>query len=121
MTLAALHPVLREALGFHEAFRRMGFIPDDIHVSYGKLGEQGRIQVVLLAQCRKFSCDAGVVDFDEESFKDKWQEATRLWNEDAAEDERKVLWDSCYAHRNATGLVSALTVRGFAFDVKNLN
>jgi hypothetical protein len=60
---------LQSALGFYEAFRRLGFAADDVHlVINGPLREPiehaGKTQIVitLMTQGRVFNADCGVID-----------------------------------------------------------
>lgn len=119
MNLSDLHPTLKQALGFFEAFRRMGFTPDEIYAAYGSLGQKGRVQIILKAQDRIFSCDAGLVDYREDEFKKRWEEASHLWN-NATQEETKIVWDASYARKNATQLIMAMSGRGFVIK-NNLN
>jgi len=118
--LAEVHPVLKQALGFFETFRKMGFTPDEIFVAYDRMGQAGRVQVVLKAQDKTFSCDAGLVTFDGDRFKELWAEASEVWNGQASDEEREQLWNESWVRKNATNFILALAARGFNFN-KNLN
>lgn len=118
--LAHLPQPVKEALGYFEAFRRLGFPADDI---YFALGPKGQAQTILRSQGLQFACDVGFlpkVYHTEKAAGALWAEASTLWNE-AEDAETKAIWESSHARSNAIPFLVALHEKGFRFLDKDLN
>ncbi len=111
---------VKEALGYFEAFRRLGFPADDI---YFALGPKGQAQTILRSQGLQFACNVGFLPkryHTEKASAALWTEAGTLWNE-AEDAETEAIWEASHARNNAIPFMLALHEKGFNFLDKELN
>lgn len=115
MTTPIENPVLREAVAYHEAFRKLGYSADDIFFATWPGGEA---QVILRVgsfprgAC-EFSCDCGNIGMSQEAARVAWEAACEAWNTTMTAEERAALWDESTARREAVMLVFAMAAKGF--------
>jgi len=109
MTYEEIHPALRECLGYFEAFRRLGFPPDDIYfflhrgVAYAKLMTQGR----------EFTCSAGLMDCSSEDFMSEWTRVGNAFNaREIPDPDMRRICSECQAFSNSVVFMTSLTVKG---------
>jgi hypothetical protein len=111
-----LHPVVREMLAVHEAFRKLGFESDDIFVMLDD--PDGHAKVILRAQGKQF-----IVRMDGEwhaSVKDRmkaWEKAVEAWNGTMTDDDRQEIWQGSHIVENTAAFVIMLDSKGFVFPV----
>lgn len=137
--IARLPTVVKRLLACHEAFRRLGFLPDQIFVLTSKAGELCGEPLCaysrLDAQGKQFHVNCGRLDDVkpgwEERFEQTWQRAVALWN--AAGDQgsnphpdplrtnckaHQAIYDSYMPPPAREGLVRRLVKRGFRLTGK---
>jgi len=111
MTLTELHPVWKEALAICEAFRRLGFTPDDIFLARHT---DGRLMIGIRSV--NFACVVCLPNYDHvwdfknathEELVEGWKEATTCWNT-GAEKECREIFDTSFVRANATLLLADL-------------
>lgn len=113
--LKALH----ETISFHEALRRIGYLPKDIFVQVapdraraGKLSAFTLLRVRGLAEVN-FTSGQFNTEAEAEEFERVWPKFVEHWNGDVmlAEDRRKI-YESSFVVKNNFGLVSTLLRKG---------
>lgn len=109
MKLAELPQVFREALAYHEAFRRIGFAPDQICVRF----HEGAMAVVLKADGKTFTCAAPgpLLDMDRPMFLREWARAVDTWTA-ATEAECALVWNESFVCNNSAAFTLALISQG---------
>lgn len=106
-----LNEVLDEALGFFEAFRKMGFAAADIY-----FGWDAKVAFMILrTQGKEFVAICGPRNGATDSeLHDKWQAKAVWWNLKTAATarERQEIWNHCLARRHAVNLITGLLSKG---------
>lgn len=106
-----IHPAIRQAIGCHEGFRKLGFVSDDLFVHFNP---DNSMLVVLKTQGKDFSVTVGWV---EGVSHDEWQE---LWASaaEAVRDQRVTqkdmdrIWQESLPFNNAHGFLMAIMSKG---------
>lgn len=101
--------VLNEALGFFEAFRRIGFSADDLFLG----SDSWQVFLAVQAQGRQFIAICGPYEGPEAELLTRWREKATWWNQTASSEEREALWNRSFARNNAFDLVTGLIRKGF--------
>ena len=112
MKWADIHPVFREALGTHEAFRKLGFPAEDIYVH---LNPDRTMLVVLKTQNKDFTVTVG--SFNKSVTYQKWKNSWTAVG--LAVIERRVsekvldrIWRSCYVYRQKVEFLMGIYAKG---------
>lgn len=126
-SIGDLPEVIREALCCHEAFRRLGFTPDQIEVGSGidaRTSQRGLfVRLHPKDQEKPFIVTLGRCDWAPEDLNQVWLSAIELFKT-RPEAELQELWKTSGILREAAGLVAALHARGIAIprsEKKHLN
>ncbi len=106
-----MHRVYEQQLALYEAFRRLGFLPEEIYFSYNK----GTPFVLVRAEGKEYAVkvEAPVPD-TEQQYIDDWQAAVVTWNSSMPETERQRIF---HTHITEAGislpLLTGLLAAGF--------
>lgn len=108
-----LADVLENCIGFFEAYRRLGFLPDEIFfvtdaVFIGMQIHRGGQVFGVAAGPRK--------DFDGGEIETQWLALCNRWNSSMTPAEREVLWQKSWACNNAGRFVSMMVHHGVLPD-----
>jgi hypothetical protein len=119
MTERSIGLIMREALAYHEAFRRLGFAPHEIY--FYVHDRTPRIAGVLLkSQGLEFLCSIAQGDLSPDALQAQWKIAAAWWNDPATlESERQDIWLSSQVGRRSAAFMLALLAKGFALPRKN--
>ena len=105
-----LAPELREALGAHEVFRRLGFTSDEIYL-------RTHVEGLLLVTVRRDGLEANVLaspcELPPDRVLELWPAAVEWWNHDATDGQRRAIFESCRVRRGAASVVGELIATGF--------
>lgn len=112
MKWADIHPVFREALGTHEAFRKLGFPAEDIFVH---LNPDRTMLVVLKTQNKDFTVTVG--SFNKSLTYPTWKMS---WNAvglaviegRVSEKDLERIWRSCYVYRQKVEFLMGISSKG---------
>jgi len=115
LTIKSMEPAVREAICYHEAFRRLGFLPDDIWVGTNSTGQ---VTVELHAQGKVFTTIAGVCESakDEQLFGVLWLKAMHLVIE-STDEELQEIWESSFVKKNFIDFAKSMWEKGFEFPI----
>lgn len=105
---ARVAPVYREAYATHEAFRRLGFTPDQIFV-HRNPAPLLDLMVVVVHHGAQFAVSVGRVEDD---WKTQWGDMVELVRSDPDEAERMQIWESSRIASNTVGLLMSLAAKG---------
>lgn len=110
---------IQECWAVHQAFRALGFPPEDIYVAVGKDARHPEFEVALFvllkAQGKEFLVTLGGYPSDEavESVLGKWTEFVELWKGDAFDDElMRDIYGTSNVVQNKAEFVIALYNKG---------
>jgi hypothetical protein len=112
-------------LAIFEAFRRLGFLADDIYFGFNP--EAKAPFTVLRSQGLEFVVmypDVRPLDVDAEKFFDRWKERCEEWNGRMPESQRRAIFNRHIIDAGMSlSLVHALHKKGFVFsqDLSDLN
>lgn len=109
------NPLFIDALGYHEALRRLGFLPDDIYMLIGT----GYVQVVLKQESREFVINVGQSDLPDAELKSTWTTAIEEWNA-GTDAERDVIWTLTKNRMSLLSFAIALKNKGFLLPVETM-
>ncbi len=108
-----LEQALNEALAVHEAFRRLGFPPEDIFVGadieklFVELRSQGKTLLV--------TCGEGI--YDQADIERLWEAKATAWNTTMTFEEREAIYRPSSVLKQAIKLLFALRIKGFVWTV----
>ncbi|MDP3766879.1 MAG: hypothetical protein Q8S13_02585 [Dehalococcoidia bacterium] len=119
---------LLEALCWHEAFRRLGYLPSEIFVAYVENGTDpdsgysgpgvavvlryaGKQYAVIVPDPKLEALAEGSAEDVDRRFVAAWSPATAWWNS-AQHEELTPIWEKSRPVCNGTLLVMSLTARG---------
>jgi hypothetical protein len=116
MTLAELHPIWKECLAIHEAFRRLGFTADDLMV---QRSDDGRMLITLTSV--DYGCFCNIKNGDSRAFAlralkellAEWIEAAKLWNT-CSTAEAVDLFNQSRVHEYAIALILDIQAHNIA-------
>ena len=112
--IVSLERAVCEALGFFEAFRKMGFPADDIYFQPGHGSLRDELMVFLRAQGLQFAGSCGQVAEQSPEVMSSLNEAITTWNDPTTPDSwRQEIYENSLARRNSVSLVTALAAKGF--------
>ena len=103
---------VKEALAYHEAFRRLGFPADDIFFAVSPK----EAQVQLHSQGLQFACGVGLLParYKTQAASTKlWAQACEVWNAADNKDICESVWNFSHAKREIVGMLAAMTDKGF--------
>lgn len=106
---------IKEGLAYHEAFRKMGFPPEEIFFGHtdGSDGQGIAIAIVLQAQGKRFTCTIHTgLQEPLKQVQDRWSAATAAWNV-ADDDELDAIWTKSEVCRRKVEFIAAMQARGF--------
>lgn len=107
----SVSPAMREMLATHDAFRKLGFTPDDIFVHYNS---DGTVLVAVHGKDdREFAVTCGHVDLSREGFVREWTrvvEAVRSASFPQADLDR--MWIESLVYRERVTFVASLVAKG---------
>ena len=109
MTYDEIHPAFRECLAYYEAFRRLGFPPEDIFFFL----RQGMAYAMLRTQGKEFVCEVGKMDCSPKEFLRKWGHVGAALNSGNIPD--KILsriYEESFVRANAIAFMTGLTGKG---------
>lgn len=115
---------LDEALAFFEAFRRLGFTPDEIFMGFWPTSEDATICNVYTVVQRgelKFTVNLGPADRPAKTLEAEWTAKTRWWNEHASSAERSAIYGKGYPQAHGFDLIMALQRAGFPVGMGAMN
>ncbi len=116
MKLDEFPQAVKEALGYFEAFRRLGFPADDIFFTVYR---SGTAQVQLHSQGLQFACGVGLLParYKTQAASTKlWAEACEVWNAADNKDICESVWNFSHAKREVVGMLAAMTDKGFKWN-----
>lgn len=101
---------IKELLAIHEAFRKLGYPPDELFVA---TYAGGYIQFVLQHQGKQFTIDIAQGQ-DPKAITEEWQKAVAWWNKEAAEEERQAIYlgSVLLGEVGTVSLIHALVAKG---------
>ncbi len=105
-----IHPTFQEALGAHEAFRRLGFPSAQIFVH---LNSNGEMLVILDTPEGSFAVRTGMVNMPKEEWVLQWgvlAEAVR--DGSVSEEDLQSIWRSCLPYRHSEKFVAGILDKG---------
>lgn len=110
---------IKEGLAYHEAFRRLGFPPDDI---YFATYASNHVQIQLKSDGKTFRVDLGMFParFSQEEIGQMWAKAVELWNT-ADSAEAMSIWNFSHAKNQAVGLLMRMQEKGFRISKSRKN
>lgn len=117
MKLTDLRIELQEMLCAHEAFRRLGFAPDDIYIGVGldpKYGEGPQVFVELHVHGTQFNLRTCDLWCDEAALVIEWPAAVLLWNDPAQADACQTIWDQSEIRARSVELTVAVLGKGIS-------
>lgn len=105
---------ITESLAAHEAFRQMGFSPDQIFVMYNlnEEQEQPAIFVVVRAVDLDFKLEISKTDMTVDQFEADWKVAADLFNETAPLEDVKKLWQGSMVRAKMESIREAVRKKG---------
>jgi hypothetical protein len=103
----------REALGYHQLWRRLGFEPDEMHV----VSQGAQVAAVLMSQGLTFTALVGDgTGLTRESFAAIWHEVVERVNAGKADDAAVMaVLDASVAWRERATLLACMHAKGFAW------
>ncbi len=109
MTPAELHPAIREALGAHEGFRRLGFYPAQIFIKPAA----GQLFITVKRDGLEFNACMGSCDLHIDELRSQWGAAVQWWNGPATEEQRDEIFRAALTTKDSVGVIFALMSKGF--------
>lgn len=107
-----IHPTFRQALGFHEGFRRLGFRSEDLYVAYQPATKIFYVQ--LRTQDKTFSVSVGYIEGTEEVLYEQWIAiATAAVSRALSEAAMQQCWAESLAYADPNGFIHAILQKGF--------
>lgn len=118
MRLSDVAPAIRQCVGIHEAFRKLGFISDDIFV-----GCCGSTAIVLLrTQGKEFSVTAGIYDGGQAKFAEEWTKtASAIRAGEVPMADLNENYETLLNSMNSFGFLVALEAKGINIPKKRQN
>lgn len=112
MRVAELPTIFQEALCMHEAFRRMGFTPEQIFLETSSEAPDARsFFVTVHAAEGNVGVLIGLCNLSTEEVSAGWIEAVNTYHE-GTDDDLNDLWEHSTAARNLDSIVVSLAFRG---------
>lgn len=106
-----IHPVYRQAIGCHEAFRKLGFPSEEIFVLYQ--GGDSTLFVTLESQGKKFNVAVGRMVLTQGQFEKDWGEITTKINDGTvSQADLDAIWQDSMPAKDSTGFLLALYEKG---------
>ena len=90
-------------LAWHEVFRRIGYLADELYVVSCELGTQ----IEVRHRGRFFVGNVATTELDSE----EWRRAVQWWNTEATNEEHVAVYKLVTDHLSAVDLVLALTAK----------
>lgn len=110
-----------EAWAYFEAFRRLGFVPDDIYLALATEDERTVVMVELRTEERDFVVRLGSVSQTQDEVEIIWGEfVAALASGEFGEEELTAVWESSLAYKDSDVLVAGMLEAGFVFP-KSMN
>ena len=110
MTGCPFTDLIFEALCAHEAFRKLGFSPDDIYFR----PRHDKLFVTVQRGGKEFNFDVGPHQRTMHALIEEWKPAAKWWNEHPDREALKAMYEQSNVRRNVVGLIAALHAKGFA-------
>lgn len=107
MRLADAHPEIRRCLGAYEAYRKIGYRPEEIYFSTFADG----VGMVLRHAGLQHVCAWPWPDMPADVVA-RWEEAGNLWNGGSTEQEKQDLWDEWLRRNDTVAFVMSLADAG---------
>jgi hypothetical protein len=105
-------PAFREALAVHEAFRRLGFIPDQLFVT---LDSESQLFVILKHRGQDFAVCCGELSLTEAEFHEQWPALITAVNAGyMTEADMTSIWTNSYVYQNKVRFILAIKAKGIA-------
>lgn len=101
---------IQEGLCAHEAFRRLGFEPNEIFICYDP--SVCTISSILRTQGKEFSVLIGPTKLLAEEFVENWTKASVVFNETASNEEILDLWDISVVKYQLSEIIFRLEQKG---------
>lgn len=110
MDLSSVPSAFKEAVGTFEAFRKLGFTPDEIKYH---LNPDGNMFVLLEAQGKSFAVAVGQVSMTVEQWKQAWSDLITAINDGSVpQQDLDAWWACCRPHIEAAAFLEALIMKG---------
>lgn len=104
---------LREALAVHEAFRKLGFTPEQIYMHRNPKPHRDIVVVVIHLE-RQFAVTCGGQELNRK-WKERWRELVERYNRgDFSEDEFQAWYDRSFVGTRHVELLLGLAQKGIA-------
>lgn len=111
----AWSPVTRELLAVHEAFRRLGFLPHELFISFGKApDEKPLLAFTLRTKNREYHI--AIAREWPEDFQQEWAAAVEWWNGLKGLEESMEIYCNSRVYKNSHALVADLKMKGLVDD-----
>lgn len=109
-----IHPAVREALGIYEGFRKLGFPSDYIFAGLKPLDPKtGVVCIVLKAQGKEFTVDAGLMRATQEEFAEIWgKTATAVVNREVSPVDLSRIYEESLPYQRSAEFMAALLLKG---------
>ena len=108
---------VKEALAYHEAFRRLGFLSDDIF--FVVYPNANATQVQLHSQGLQFACGVGMLParYKTQAASAKlWKQACEAGHTADNKDISESIWNFSHAKREVVGMLVAMADKGFKWN-----
>ena len=97
-----IQPLYIEALGAHEFFRQLGYLPENIFINLG------RNQIAIQVKEDEKKADVVLAKEQPTDFADRWAEAVTWWNDEATEEERREIYEHSLTRNSAAKIIANL-------------
>lgn len=106
-----IHPTIRQALGCHEGLRKLGFVPDDIFVTFNP---DATMLVVLKTQGKQFAITVGFVrGVSREAWETMWSSAaTAVRDGSVSQRDLDRIWQESLTRKQSLGFIAGLKAKG---------
>jgi hypothetical protein len=111
-----IHPTLRQALGCHEGFRKMGFPPDNLFVEISPTKDPAQCVIFMTLKWRKHEPFRLIVGLwptgQERELTDQWRSACEAFNSGAlSREDGDRIWQESFIYLDKMGFAAALLAR----------
>ena len=124
MTYDDISPLIREFLGAREAFRRLGFLPDDLYIMTAKSAlNGGKLSAFcqLKTQGKTFNVELGPLPSDENGFIAEYKRVVKaIVDGEVSEPVLQRIWEESMPCQDKLGFIMAIQDKGIRV-VKDAN
>lgn len=117
-SLLSASAYFKEALATHEAFRRLGYLSEEIFLHILGPDRDLSIQVVLKHKGLDFVVNiASAVRTAKMILLTQWKEVVVMWNNEsdspAVDYDKKIIWERSHVCQNSVSFLVAMLAKGF--------